>query len=74
MLDRLAISHTVLYIFFVIGVVNIFWILMFAVKKTQWSCRALGWHDGNGTTNKTFDGCSIHSVCSKCGKEVMQDG
>jgi len=35
-------------------------------------CKHLGWHDGRGGA-KSFDGCSIHATCSRCGKKVMQD-
>lgn len=43
------------------------------VFGTQYSCKAFGWHNGNGSTEKTFDGASLHAICSKCDKEVMQD-
>jgi len=39
---------------------------------TSYSCRIWGWHNGKGGT-KSFDGCSVHAICSKCDKEVMQD-
>ena len=32
----------------------------------------LGWHNGKGGA-KSFDGASVHSTCSLCGKSVMQD-
>ena len=31
----------------------------------------LGWHMPNGTEG--FDGCSCHSICKYCGKNIMQD-
>ena len=41
---------------------------------TSYSCRTWGWHNGKGNKGvQTFDGCSVHATCSKCGKEVMQD-
>lgn len=40
--------------------------------KTHMSCDAFGWHNGSGGT-QSFDGCSVHTTCSKCGKSVMQD-
>jgi len=43
------------------------------IKGTHYSCSTFGWHNGKGLSEKTFDGCSVHSVCSKCDKEVMQD-
>ena len=42
------------------------------IFKTQYSCKVFGWHNGKG--KKSFDGCSVNSICSKCGKSVMQDG
>ena len=39
--------------------------------RTNYSCRQLGWHNGKGA--RTFDGCSVHATCSKCGKSVIQD-
>ena len=41
-------------------------------KGTSYSCKQFGWHNGLGGS-KSFDGCSVHATCSKCGKEVMQD-
>lgn len=40
--------------------------------KTQLSCDTFAWHNGNGAP-QSFDGCSMHAVCGKCGKKVMQD-
>jgi hypothetical protein len=43
---------------------------------TQLSCRFLGWHNGKGEREEggtTFDGASLHGICSKCGAKVMQD-
>ena len=42
--------------------------------KSRWFCDKMGWHNGNGEGAKTFDGCSVHATCGRCGKEVMQDG
>jgi len=39
---------------------------------TYISCKTFGWHDGN-SGKISSDGCSLHAICSKCGKEVMQD-
>jgi hypothetical protein len=36
------------------------------------ACKFFGWHNGNGGA-KSFDGCSVHACCDKCGKTVMQD-
>ena len=35
-------------------------------------CGILKWHNGNDGI-RTFDGCSVHAKCSRCGKQVMQD-
>ncbi len=39
---------------------------------TFYCCNFLGWHNGKGAP-MSFDGCSIHAKCTKCGKEVLQD-
>jgi len=49
------------------------------VRGTHYSCTVFGWHNGLGEMERYFDeryfdGCSNHSVCSKCGSKVMQDG
>jgi hypothetical protein len=31
----------------------------------------LGWHEP--TDEREFDGCSLHSRCKHCGREIMQD-
>lgn len=31
----------------------------------------LGWHKVKRIIS--FDGCSIHAICMRCGKELMQD-
>lgn len=41
------------------------------VFQWRWTCRVFGWHNGKG--ERWFDGCSVHSTCTKCGQEVMQD-
>lgn len=32
----------------------------------------IGWHQPDNS--RSFDGCSEHSRCKYCGKEIMQDG
>lgn len=34
-------------------------------------CNVLGWHKPK--RNIGFDGCSLHSICKYCGKNIMQD-
>ena len=31
------------------------------------------WHKPAKNSKQSFDGCSIHSICKYCGKEIMQD-
>ena len=38
---------------------------------SMWACTKMGWHYVDAVTG--FDGCSIHGVCVRCGKDVMQD-
>lgn len=38
----------------------------------SWACDWAGTHFPS--PKGYFDGCSLHSVCSKCDKEIMQDG
>ena len=50
-------------------------IIVDAIWDTHWSCKLFGWHNGKGQSSDgvSFDGCSVHAQCSKCGKDVMQD-
>lgn len=66
-------DNIVLYILCLIFIVPYFLCLVDKYLNTHLSCKYFGWHNGNGSQQRKFDGCSIHSVCSKCGKEVMQD-
>jgi len=63
----------ILIIFMVLFVVP--WLLMLYDKITgkHIMCDFLGWHNGKGKVGHFYDGASIHSSCSKCGKKVMQD-
>ena len=65
-----------LAIFFVLC---LFWIISLLVGVgiikgpiRKWFHDKFRWHDGKG--KQWFDGCSVHSICSQCGEEVMQDG
>jgi hypothetical protein len=63
---------------YVVGIVVSLVIFPFAlcvidrIRGTHWSCSVFGWHNGKKGP-RSFDGCSLHATCSKCGKEVMQD-
>lgn len=36
-------------------------------------CKVLGWHKPYKNAPYWYDGCSVHSTCKRCGKEVMRD-
>lgn len=38
----------------------------------SWTCDWAGTH--RPSTELSFDGCSQHSICCKCDKDIMQDG
>ncbi len=38
----------------------------------SWTCDWAGTHSPGGKAS--FDGCSQHSKCRKCGADIMQDG
>jgi len=42
------------------------------MKKNPFFCKLVGWH--RNVKETTFDGCSLHGECSRCGKSVMKDG
>lgn len=33
----------------------------------------LGWHEPDEKAKVGFDGCSLHTICKYCHKEIMQD-
>jgi len=39
-------------------------------KQTPFFCK-IGWHKVKEATE--FDGASLHGICMRCGKELMQD-
>ena len=72
----LDIFMSIVLVFLIVIFVVPFGMLLYDNKfGTSYSCKYWGWHDGKGeTAGVKFDGCSVHAACSKCGKEVMQDG
>lgn len=38
----------------------------------RWADKWLHWHEPD-CSPKSFDGCSIHSICKHCRKKIMQD-
>lgn len=58
-------------IFFVVWLLQVIW-WIHPYKALNWLCHDLmGWHKPDNTYS--FDGCSEHSHCRFCGKEIMQD-
>ena len=71
-------QETASIILYVLGTLFVFPYLLLIIDKirgTHWSCGIMGWHNGKGKSSDgvSFDGCSVHARCSKCGKDVMQD-
>lgn len=63
---------TILTILIMLFILPFVLCLIDKIKGTHYSCSTFGWHNGKGGA-KSFDGCSVHATCSKCGNEVMQD-
>ena len=64
----------VLIVFFVIGII---FMITSVVYLNTGSFKffyhdALGWHQPSNSP-KRFDGCSIHSTCKHCGKDIIKD-
>ena len=63
----------------VVITIAIMWIagVIYLVTKgkvfKQFYHNILEWHIPDDLSYEGFDGCSIHSVCKICGKEIMQD-
>ena len=68
------------WLIFIFGILLLLWIIPWVlcvidfICNTHLSCSIMGHHNGKGAGVRTFDGCSVHAECSKCGKHVMQDG
>ena len=39
--------------------------------KWKWFCK-LGWHHPDNSS-KSFDGCTVHSICRICKRDIMLD-
>ena len=48
----------------------IYWVTDSGIFKIFYH-NVLGWHKPDN--KESFDGCSFHSHCKYCGKEIMQD-
>lgn len=61
---------------FTIGLYGLLLLLVDKLMGTSLACSRYGWHNGKLLSSKgyNFDGCSNHAKCSKCGRDVMQDG
>ena len=73
--DQLLFSACVFFLvfggtFYVIGIYD--WTIHF---KSKWFCENFDWHYvTKKSMDDRFDGCSLHSRCTRCGKKVIQDG
>lgn len=58
-----------------VGFILIFFVPILLYEKFGWFKwfyhDILGWH--KPTDEREFDGCSLHSRCKYCGREIMQD-
>ena len=65
----LIMTFIILFLFWIIGIV---WFLGHPFKAGVWFFHdIMGWHYPDDSSS--FDGCSIHSCCRYCKKEIMQD-
>jgi len=67
----MILALSILAIFLVTWVCGIIY-LATSGKVCKWFFHnVMKWHLPNN--EESFDGCSIHSTCKFCGKEIMQD-
>ncbi len=59
-------------IFLLFGIPYMAFSLMCHRLPYAWTCDWAGTHFPQGS--RSFDGCSQHDVCRKCGQKIMQDG
>lgn len=65
----LIMTFIILLLFWIAGIV---WFLWHSFKAGVWLFHdIMGWHEPDDST--FFDGCSVHSRCRYCKKEIMQD-
>ena len=65
----LIMTFVILFLFWITGIV---WFLGHPFKSGVWLFHdIMGWHYPDDSSS--FDGCSVHSHCRYCKKEIMQD-
>ena len=65
----LIMAFVILFLFWIIGIA---WFLGHPFKAGVWLFHdIMGWHYPDDSSS--FDGCSVHSHCRYCKKEIMQD-
>lgn len=65
----LIMAFVILFLFWIIGIA---WFLGHPFKAGVWLFHdIMGWHYPDDSSS--FDGCSVHSRCRYCKKEIMQD-
>ena len=62
-------TFVILFLFWITGIA---WFLGHPFKAGVWFFHdIMGWHYPDDSSS--FDGCSVHSHCRYCKKEIMQD-
>lgn len=65
----LIMTFVILFLFWITGIA---WFLGHPFKAGVWFFHdIMGWHYPDDSSS--FDGCSVHSHCRYCKKEIMQD-
>ena len=65
----LIVALVILFLFWITGIA---WFLGHPFKAGVWFFHdIMGWHYPDDSSS--FDGCSVHSHCRYCRKEIMQD-
>ena len=65
----LIMTFVILFLFWITGIA---WFLGHPFKAGVWFFHdIIGWHYPDDSSS--FDGCSVHSHCRYCKKEIMQD-
>lgn len=55
------------------GVITLLWEFSECPPIIHFCHNALGWHKPDKNMEEKFDGCSWHSLCKYCGKDIMKD-
>lgn len=58
-------------LYFLLWIMGVVWLIHPYRMMTWFFHDLLGWHKPN--ERESFDGCSVHSHCRFCGREIMED-